>query len=476
MPPMVRALANSNFRLWAGADLISVTGSWMQVLGLNWVVMARTGSATAVGLSVLVSALPALLLGPWAGALADRFDPRRIIMTTQSLHAVLATTLAFVVWTHAPIGTLYGLTALSGLISVFEGPALGRYGGQVVSREDLGNALALGSLISSTGRVLGMASAGILAAAVGEPMLFLVNAASFVVVIVTVRLIRPAGLHDLAVSSPDRVGTRAGLRYLRGNRMLLTLFALGFVLSGLGRNYQVTMAAMTEGPLNAGPAGYGVLSAVFAVGTVLGGLIAARLRELTVPLLFATAAITSALQAVSGLATGLISFAAVILPIAAGAVLIDTVMSTRLQLDSAEDMRGRVLAVQGTVVAAAGATGAPLLGWMSEQFGPASALMVAGLLALLATIVASAHQTSGFVCPSRRSAVRRGHHNRGTVMNHQAAQQHRKELQKQAHQPQRTHHAHTAQRPPEYRPPHRQDTEKSKKYEPGAEPAHAARR
>jgi MFS family permease len=400
MPPMFRALANYNYRLWAGADLVSVTGSWMQVLGLNWVVMARTGSATAVGLSVLAGALPALVLGPWAGALADRFDPRRIIVVSQSSHAVLAVILAMLVWTKSPIGTLYTLTALSGLIGVFEGPALGRFGGQVVPREDLGNALALGSVINSAGRVLGMSSAGILAAAVGEPVLFLVNAVSFVVVIIAVKAVRPTGLTSLAVSTPDRAGTRAGLRYLRGHRTLLTLFALGFVLSGLGRNYQVTMAAMTEGPLGAGSAGYGVVSAVFAAGTVIGGLIAARLRALTVPLLLGTAAITSLLQAISGLAPGLIGFAVVILPIAAGAVMIDTVMSTRLQLDSAEDMRGRVLAVQGTVAAAAGATGAPLLGWLCEQLGPVSALMLAGLLTMAATVIAAT--SSG----ARRTEVR----------------------------------------------------------------------
>jgi MFS family permease len=180
----------------------------------------------------------------------------------------------------------------------------------------------------------------------------------------------------------------AGLRHVRADRTLLTLFALGFVLSGLGRNYQVTMAAMAEGPLHAGPAGYGTLSAVFAAGPVAGGLIAARLREMSVQLLFAAAAVTSALQAVSGMAPGLLGFAVMILPIAAGAVLIDTVMSTRLQLDSAEDMRGRVLAVQATVAAAAGAVGAPLLGWLCEHVGPAPALTTAGVCTLVATVLA----------------------------------------------------------------------------------------
>lgn len=424
MPPMFRALANHNYRLWAGADLLSVTGSWMQILALNWVVMSRTGSATAVGFSVLASTLPAVLLGPWAGALADRIDPRRIIVTGQIGHTALSLLLAYLVSTSAPVAALYPLTMLSGLIGVFEGPALGRFGSRMVPRQDLGNALALGSLVNSVGRVLGMSLAGVVAAATGETVLFLVNAASFGFVLLAIKAMRPAELHELPVTTPQRAGVRAGLRYLSRRRMLLTLFALGFVLSALGRNYQVTMAAMSEGPLAAGAAGYGVLSAVFAVGTVLGGLVAARLRELTLPLLVAVAAITSALQVLSGLAPGLVSFAALIVPIAAGAVVIDTTMSTRLQLDSAEDMRGRVLAVQGTVAAAAGAMGAPGLGWLCEHADPATALMLAGSVTLAASLVAGrfiavAGRESGSSRPSihllRRRSARSGRLARGST-------------------------------------------------------------
>ncbi|NIH77946.1 MFS transporter [Amycolatopsis viridis] len=386
---MIRALGNHNYRLWAAADLVSVTGTWMQVLGLNWVVLARTGSATSVGLSVVLSTVPALLVGPWAGALADRFPPRRIILAGQTTHLVIALLLGIMVWRDMPLATVFGLTALAGLVGAFESPALGRFAGQVVPRRDLGNALALGSIVNSAGRVLGMSLAGVLAAAVGNALLFVLNAASFVAVIVTVLVIRTRELHPLAVARPERAGVRAGLAYVRGSHRLVVLFTLGFVLSGLGRNYQVTMAAMADGPLHAGAAGYGLLSAVFAVGTVIGGVVAARVRELTLPLLLGTAAVTSVLQAVSGFLPGMLGFGAVILPIATGAVLIDTAKSTRLQLDSAEDMRGRVLAIDGAVAAAAGATGAPLLGWMCERFGAGHALLVAGVVTLVATAVAT---------------------------------------------------------------------------------------
>ncbi|MFC7615181.1 MFS transporter [Actinokineospora soli] len=256
--------------------------------------------------------------------------------------------------------------------------------------DDLPNALALGSLVNSAGRVLGMSLAGVLAAAVGEPVLFLVNAVTFLAVVSTVRAVRVGELHPLAVSPPERAGMRAGLAHVRRNHTLLTLFALGFVLSSLGRNYQVTMAAMASGPLGAGAEGYGLLSAVFAVGAVLGGLVAARLRTLGPPVLIAAAGITSLLQAVSGLMPGLVGFAALILAIAAGAVVIDTVMGTRVQFDSAEDMRGRVLSVHGAVAASAGAVGGPLLGWMCEGLGPGTALVAAGLVTLAVTGCAAA--------------------------------------------------------------------------------------
>lgn len=390
LPPVFRALGNHNYRLWASADLVSVTGTWMQVLGLNWVVLAMTGSATSLGISVLLSTLPALLFGPWAGALADRFPPRRIVLLAESTHLMLALLLALVVWTGLPVGAIYALTALSGLVGTFGGPALGRFASQVVPRQDLGNALAWNSIVNSIGRVLGMSLAGVLVAVGSEPLLFLVNAVSFVAVIATVLVMRPGEFYSIAVSDPELTGVRAGLSYLRGQRALLVLFALGFVLSSLGRNYQVTMAAMAEGPLGTGAAGYGVLSSVFAVGTVIGGVVTARFRELTIPLLLGAAAFTSVLQALSGFLPSLAGFAAMILPIAAGAVLIDTAKSTRLQLDSDEGMRGRVLAIQGTVAAGAGAVGAPLLGWLAERFGPPQALLVAGLTTLVATAVAAA--------------------------------------------------------------------------------------
>ena len=396
---MFRALGNRNYRLWASADLVSSTGTWMQVLGLNWLVLQATGSATAVGMTILAQTIPMLLLGTWSGALADRLPTRPLVLVTQSMHVVLAGALALIALTGAPIIAIYLVAGLTGLVAAFDGPPMGRLAAQVIGREDLGNALALGSVVNSTGRILGMSLGGVLAGFAGEFVLFAVNGLSFLAVIGAILALRTSAMHPMAVSPPQRAGVLAGFRYLRGESRLLVLFALGFVLSSVGRNYQVTMAAMSTGPLQTGAAGFGLLSTVFAAGTVVGGLLAAQWRELTIRVLLGAAAVTSVLQMLSGFSSGLLLFAAVLLPIAAGAVVIDTAMGTRVQLDTAEDMRGRVLAAQGSVAAAAGALGAPLVGRLSETLGPALALHVSGLVSTVATAAAA-----GVLARSRRAA------------------------------------------------------------------------
>nr|WP_179725341.1 MFS transporter [Saccharopolyspora hordei] len=385
---MFRALTHANYRRWACADVVSVTGAWMQNLALNWFVLVKTGSPGMLGLSLLFQVLPSVVLSPFAGALADRWPTRRVLFVTQTLHGVLALVLAGLAWADGPLPAVYATALVGGVVTVFDGPALGRFGSQLVPREDLGNALALGSIISSGGRVLGMGLAGALVVVTGVPVLLLLNALSFGAVLVALARVRPEGMFALRTSTPERSGVTAGLRYVLGHRPLVVLFLLSFVLSCLGRNYQVTMAAMSEGPLDGGPQGYGFLSVVFAAGTIVGGFVAAACKQLTLRLVLVMALVTSVLQLSSGSAPVLGAFAAYLFPIAVGAVVLDTATSTRIQLDTDEDMRGRVLAAKSMVTAASGAVGGPLLGWLSEFAGPGRALEVAGLVTVLATVVA----------------------------------------------------------------------------------------
>ncbi|WP_344951019.1 MFS transporter [Actinomadura miaoliensis] len=390
MPAMLRSLRHHNYRLWAVADLISVTGTWMQVLALNWLILTLTHSATSVGMGLVLQALPTMLLGPWGGVIADRLPARRVVLAGQIAQAGLSTLLA--VLAAGPPGSISGLYAISfvsGMVTALTSPALGRFGGEVVGPDDLSNGLALGSLLSSGARILGMSLAGVVIPLAGVPGAFAANAASFGAVIVALLLMRTRELHVLPPGAPSERGVAAGFRHvLRTPWMLVTLF-LAFMLGSLGRNYQVTMAAMSQGPLHGGAAGYGALSVAFAVGTVLGGAYAAARARLPLRLLLVTAFLCSIGQLLSGAAPNLATFGALMLPVAASAVLIDTTVSTRVQLDNPGHLRGRVIAAQGMVGAASGAVGGPLLGYLCDTLGPRAALMLAGTACALATVAAA---------------------------------------------------------------------------------------
>ncbi|MEU4215612.1 MFS transporter [Actinoplanes sp. NPDC026623] len=377
MAPILAPLRERNFRLWAVADLVSTSGTWMQVLGLNWVVLSMTGSAATMGFTVMAQALPVLVLGGWGGALADRLPARPLLIACHVARALLALSLVFDTGRLWPI---YAVALASGVISAVEGPTLGRFGSALVPGEVLGSALALGSVLSSAGRIGGMALGGVLVGFTGPAPLFAINAASYLAVIGALVVIRSGSMRPLAVAPESDRGVRAGLRYVLSQPVVLIVLALSLVLGSLGRNYQVTMAAMTAGPLHGGSGSYGVLSTVFAVGAVVGGLLLAGSGRATLPVLVGTGLTISVLQLCSGLAPNVIGFAALILPIAAGAVVLDTVVSTRVQLDTREEMRGRVLAALGVTSSLSGIVGAPLIGWLCDTIGPRGALVLAGVI------------------------------------------------------------------------------------------------
>ncbi|MFG2007220.1 MFS transporter [Spirillospora sp. NPDC048911] len=387
---MFRSLRHHNYKLWAVSDMVSITGTWMQALALNWLILSITHSATSVGLGLVLNAAPALLLGPLAGALADRLPVRPIVLTAQVLQGSLAVLLAFIAAGDAQsTGGLYAISLASGVVGAFSGPALGRFGAEVVGPDDLSNALALGSVINSAGRILGMSLAGALIPLLGVPGVFVANAASFLAVIAAILLMRRGEMHVLPAAAASERGIADGLRYVLRTPWLLVTFALAFVMGSLGRNYQVTMAAMSDGPLDAGAGGYGMLSVAFAIGTILGGLYAAARARLPLGLLLAVSVAVSVGQLLAGVSPGLVVFALVMVPVAAGAVIIDTVVSTRAQLDSPDHLRGRVIAAQGMVGAAAGAVGPPALGALCDTLGPRTALVLAGVITTAAALLAT---------------------------------------------------------------------------------------
>ena len=396
---VLEPLRNRSFQGWTAANFISSIGTWMQVLAGNWLLFAATGSAAQLGIGVLLTAVPVILLSPWAGALADRTPAKPLLTTTHLLHAALAIGLAAVAWSGTdPVWWVYGAMLAGGVVSAVEGPALGRFGSTMVEPDRLGAGLAIGSLTGAVGRVIGLAVGGGLVAVAGPAPLFLLNAASFPVAIAMLRRLRPVADPDPGEPAAVPVTAWAGLRCMLRDPVVLVTLALAFLLGSVGRNYQVTMAAMSAGPLGAGADAYGLLSTVFAVGAVVGGLLAGAANRMYGQQLVVLGLVMSVLQGLSGLAPDLWAFAATMLPIAAATAMFDTVVATRLQLDLPFAVRGRVLATVGATGAVAGAVGAPVLGQLCDAVGPRAALGLAGAVTTAGCLAAG----TGFAALRRR--------------------------------------------------------------------------
>jgi hypothetical protein len=386
----VRALRYPAFRRWAGADAVSQLGTWAQALALSWVVLELTGSTAALGLALALQSAPQLLLGAWGGALADRLPLRPLVTATQLAQAGCAGALAVLAWTGTgTVPLLLLLALLQGLVQVVDGPAHGLFAQQLVPEQDLPNAAALGSVTSSGGRVIGMALGGAVLGTVGASWLFAANAVTFAGVARLVHRLPADQIRVLPRAEGDSGSVRAGLRYALGHRALLVLLALVLVTSSLGRSFSVTTAALVQGPLGGDAAAYALCSAAFALGALLGGLLAARLRTLSLRVVLASAGLAAVGQVLAAASPTATVLNALMIPVAGACVVLDTAVGCHLVLDTPPALRGRVLALRGLVAAAAGTAGAPLLGAMCEVLGARLTIAGSGLVVLAGVLAAA---------------------------------------------------------------------------------------
>jgi MFS family permease len=381
-----RALRHPAYRRWAGAGLVSVTGTWLQVAAQAWLVLQLAGSGTVLGLAVSLQAVPGLVLGPWAGSLADRLPRRSILLASQlALVALALVQSALAATGHLAAWTLLAAAPLTGFVLALEGPAAGALGASLVPEEDLSNAIALGSIANSVGRVVGVAAGGVVVGLAGPAGAFLVNAVSFLPVIaVLLRLAEPARGSVDAATAP----IREAAALLRRPDLSRTI-GLQVVLGSLGRNYQVTMAVMAASVFGAGSGGYAALSTAFAAGALAGGFAAARIPHLGATAVLAAGGIGAVVQLASSASPSLAVFGAAVVAAAVAAVVFDTAVGTHLQVSSPDELRGRVLGIAGVASALAGVVGGTALGWLAEHLGGRGALAVGGAACLVAVAVAA---------------------------------------------------------------------------------------
>jgi len=381
-----------NYRLFFAGQIVSLAGTWMQNIALAWLVIELSDSPLAIGTLAFCRFLPFLLVGLVAGVVVDRLDTRRLLIATQAAAMVVSVILAVV--TLADLATLpvvYALAALGGLILVFDAPGRQTLTFQMVGPDELQNAVALNSGLFNASRVVGPAIAGFVIAAFGTGLCFVVNAASFLSVLVALRLMREDELFAVEKRPETRViaGIREGLAWAVHAPLARVVLAVVTLVSTVGFNFHVLVPLLASQTLDVGAAAFGILSAAFGLGALAGALATASLREASqrafVGGTLGFSVVMLLLTLVDSVAVALVLLFALGLSFA----LFTSSANALIQLSSPGHLRGRVMSLFLFAFAGLAPIGGFLAGWLAELGGTPLAFGVAGASGLVAVAWAS---------------------------------------------------------------------------------------
>jgi MFS family permease len=379
------ALATRNFRLYFIGQLVSVSGTWMQTVAMGWLILRLTSNSAAhLGASVALQYLPMLLFATYGGVIADRHDKRRILYVTQSSAGLCALALGVLVSTnHATVASIYVVSLLLGIVNLFDMPARQAFVQEMVGRELIANAVSLNSVLMNAGRLVGPMIAGLFIALTGIAACFYANAASYAAVLVALAMMRSHELTPIRTVRREKRQLRLGLHYVGETPLLRDVLIAVAVVGTFAFNFTVTLplfARVTFHDSNA--LGYMMEMTAMGLGAMVGGLYIAHRQRPTLRLL-----------AVLGTTFGLFMTAvavaptlgvAVILMVPMGAVSIAFVSTGNaiLQLNSAEQMRGRVMSLYGTAFLGTTPIGALVIAAIIAASNPRVGMLVGSLLTL----------------------------------------------------------------------------------------------
>lgn len=395
MSPTFEALRVRNFRLYSMGGVVSNTGTWMQRVAQDWLVLELTHSGTALGITTGLQFLPFLLVTPFAGLVADRYSKRRVLAFTQLSMAVTAGLLGLLAVTGTvQVWHVYVLALLFGAGTAFDAPARQSFVVEMVGRDFLPNAVGLNSASFNLGRIIGPALAGLLISALGSGVtatgwVILLNAVSYLAVINSLRAMRANELDTPEPVARARGALREGVRYVTGKPDLIFVFVVAFAAGTFGLNFQMTTALMATGEFHKGASEFGLLGSAMAVGSLAGALLAARRGRPRRLVLVLAAASFALAEIVAGLMPTYWLFAAWLPVVGITALTMLSSLQTVVQLTVDADIRGRIMALYMMVFMGGTPLGAPVVGWIGEVFGPRWTLIGGGAATLLAVIGAT---------------------------------------------------------------------------------------
>ncbi|MFI5052760.1 MAG: MFS transporter [Acidimicrobiia bacterium] len=381
-----RSLQTRNYRLFFFGQMASLTGTWVQTIALGWLVLHLShNSGFAVGLAIALQFLPTLLFGVWGGVVADRFDKRTVIIFTQMAMAISAAVLAVLTLTGAvELGVIYAIVLFNGFALAVDNPARQAFVPEMVTAPELPNAIGLNSALFQVARIAGPAIAGVLIVAVGTGICFAINAVSFVAVIGALLAMRPAELYRSAPVERAKGQIRAGLRYVWHTAELRSTLLLTAIVGTFAINFPVVLPLLAKITFDGTAETYSWMTIAMGLGALVGALgVASRTEARGDVLLVAGFGFGIAICA-AALSPTVPFFLAVSVLVGAGQIAFLATCNSLIQLRSDPAMRGRVMAVYMITLLGSTPIGGPLVGWISEEYGPRWGLGIGGIATVLA--------------------------------------------------------------------------------------------
>jgi MFS family permease len=387
----VASLSVPNYRRFFVGQIVSVSGNWMQNVAAIWLVLRLTDSGTAVGITAAAQFLPLLLFGAWGGLLADRVDKRRLLSITQTLLILPPLALfALVASGHIEAWMVIALVFAGGAVNAMDNPARQSFVSEIVGSDRVVNAVSLNSVIIHSSRIAGPAGAAAVIALAGVGPCFLLNALSYVAMIIALRRMDPRLLHPAPPARREGGQLRAAVRYVAATPGLRLPLLMMAVVGTLSFNFPTVLPLLARFTFHGNAFAFAGLTAALAVGSIAGALLMGSHGRIDGRFLPVAALLFGTTTLLAAAAPSFVLILLVLVPVGMASVSFSAGTNSAVQLAAAPEMRGRVMALYSIVFIGSTPIGAPIVGWLSSAVDPRAGLALGGAAALLTGVVALA--------------------------------------------------------------------------------------
>jgi MFS family permease len=381
------ALRAHNYRLYIVSQLFASTGGWMARIAVDWLVLELTGNVALVGLTVTLQFAPTLLLGPWGGVISDRFRRQRVLIICQSVGAVANGALAaLVLLGRVEVWHVFVVAAVTGASMAIDNPSRSAFVGEMVGTGRLRNAINLNGAIFHLGGLIGPAISGVLIVLIGSGWSIGINAATGVIAVVALLLMRGRELLPTPKATPQRGQIREALRYIARKPTIFWPMVLLAFNAVFGMSLPVLFTAAANDTYHTGAVGYGLYSSLAALGAFAGAMLSSLRRNVQLRGLVAAVIVYGLVTAFAGVAPLYVLFLASLSGIGIARLLFGTAAESITQLSTNQAIRGRVMSFYIMVMVGGQAIGGIVMGWIAEHLGSSVAFVVAGAVPALAGI------------------------------------------------------------------------------------------